>query len=173
MSFTRPEPLAPRHELDAFACGEPALDDWLRRHARASHAGGGARVFVTAHSDRPTRVVGFYALAAAQIEATAATTRLLQGQPRERPVPAVLLARLAVAQSHQGAGLGRSLLRDAMLRVLAASDPIGIRALLVHAKNERARAWYRRYGFEPSPIDPLQLILLLKDLKKTLAGNRP
>lgn len=171
MGYVRPRPLAAHDDLAAFACGEPALDDWLMRHARSSHASGGARVFVTAHSDEPSRVVGFYALAAASIEATDATARVLKGQPRERAVPAVLLARLAVDVEHQGERVGRSLLRDAMLRVLGASDPIGIRVLLVHAKHERARAWYQRYGFEPSPSDPLHLVLLLKDLKRVLASD--
>jgi len=171
VAYTRPEPLAARHELAPFDCGEPALDQWLQRHARTSHASGAARVFVTTHSDEPARVVGYYALAAAQIEAADATPRLLKGQPPERAVPVVLLARLAVDRAQQGRRVGRSLLRDAMLRVTQASEPIGIRALLVHAKNERARAWYAQYGFEPSPTDPLHLVLLLKDVKKILASG--
>jgi len=169
VGYRRPEPLAADHELSTFACGEPELDDWLRRHARASHAGGGARVFVTTHSDAPVIVVGSYALAAAQLEAADATPRVLKGKARERAVPAVLLARLAVDLRHQGAHVGRSLLRDAMLRIAQASDPIGIRAVLVHAKHDRARTWYARYGCEPSPTDPLHLVILIKDLKKLLA----
>jgi GNAT superfamily N-acetyltransferase len=171
VAYARPEPLAVYHELSAFACGESALDEWLTRHARASHASGGARVFVTAHSDDPAKVVGYYALAAAQVEAANATPRLLMGQPQARAVPVVLLARLAVDRGHQARRVGRSLLRDAMLRVVQASDPIGVRALLVHAKHDRARDWYLRFGFEPSPSDPLHLVLLLKDLKKILAGD--
>jgi len=171
VGYGRPEPLAAHHDLGSFGCGEPALDSWLQWHARASHASGGARVFVTTHSDAPTRVVGYYALAATQIEPADATPRLLKGQPRERAVPAVLLARLAVDREHQGRHLGQSLLRDAMLRVAQASDPIGIRALLVHARHERVRAWDARYGFEPSPTDPLHLVLLLKDLRKALDGS--
>jgi GNAT superfamily N-acetyltransferase len=129
-------------------------------------------VFLTAHSDDPDRVVGYYALAAAQIEAADALPRLLKGQPSERAVPVVLLARLAVDRAHQHQRVGRSLLRDAMLRVVQASEPIGIRALLVHAKHEQARAWYTQYGFEPSSTDPLHLLLLLKDIRKVLGGDR-
>lgn len=169
MGYTPPEPLAAHHELGPLACGEPALDQWLVRHARASHAGGSARVFVTTHSDAAARVVGYYALAAAQVEAADATPRLLKGQPQARALPVVLLARLAVDREHQSRRVGQSLLRDAMLRVLAASDPIGIRALVVHAKHDHAREWYLRFGFEPSPTDPLHLVLLLKDLKKVVA----
>jgi GNAT superfamily N-acetyltransferase len=173
VGYAPPEPLAAAHELADFACGEPALDEWLRRHARASHAGGTARVFVTTHSDDPTRVVGYYALAAGQVEAPDATPRVLKGQPTRRAVPVALLARLAVDRDHQGQRVGRSLLRDAMLRVLGASDPIGIRALVVHAKHARTRAWYLRYGFEPSPTDPLHLLLLLKDAKRVLDRDAP
>lgn len=168
MGYRSPEPLAPEHELSAFDCGEPALDEWLKRHARASHAGGNARVFVTALSQQPATVVGYYALAAAQVEPRDASERLLKGQPRERAVPVVLLARLGVDREHQSRHVGVSLLRDAMLRVLQAADPIGIRALVVHAKHDRARAWYEQYGFERSPTDPLHLVLLIKDLNRML-----
>lgn len=166
MGYRSPEPLAAEHEVSAFDCGEPALDDWLKRHARASHAGGGARVFVTTHTEKAAAVVGYYALAAAQVEPRGAPERLLKGQPGERPVPVVLLARLAVDGEHQRRQVGASLLRDAMLRVLQAADPIGIRALVVHAKHDRARAWYQQYGFEASPTDPLHLVLLIKDIKR-------
>jgi predicted N-acetyltransferase YhbS len=129
------------------------------------------RADVTTLTDDPARVIGYYALAAAQIEPAAATERLLKGQPRQRLVPVVLLARLAVDHDHQRRHVGGSLLRDAMLRVLQASDPIGIRALIVHATDGRARAWYEHFGFEPSPTDPLHLILLLKDLRRLLEAR--
>jgi GNAT superfamily N-acetyltransferase len=166
VGYRGPEPLGPDHELDAFACGEPALDEWLKRHARSSHAAGGARAYVTTTTDDAKRVVGYYALAAAQVEPADATARVAKGQPGRRPVPVVLLARLAVDRAHQGRRVGSSLLKDAMLRVLQAADAIGVRALLVHAKHERARAFYEQYGFEPSPSDPLHLVLLIKDLKR-------
>ena len=162
MTLAPPVPLAGHHRLGAFTCGEPALDDWARRYARAAHASGAARVFVVADSE--DAVIGFYALAACQIEAAAAPERLLRGEPRLRPVPAVLLARLAVDLRHQGAGVGQSLLRDALLRCLQASASVGIRALLVHAKGDPARRWYERHGFAPSPTDPYHLVLLLKDV---------
>lgn len=167
MAYRPPEPLGKGHRLDEFESGEPALDDWLKRHARAAHASGSARVFVTTLEDRET-VVGYYALAAAQVAPEAATERALKGQPRARPVPAVLLARLAVHQEHQRAGLGRSLLQDGMLRCLDAAEAIGARVLLVHAKHEAAKTWYLQYGFEESPTDPLHLIMLLKDLRAFL-----
>ena len=162
MVFTRPEPLARRHWLDGFDCGEPALDEWLKTYARAAHGSRSARVFVTTDG---TTVVGYYALTAAQIAPESATSRIVKGEPSLRPVPAVLLARLAVDRRHLGAGVGRSLLQDAVLRCFQAADAIGVRAILIHAKHEAARAWYQQYGFESSPTDPLHLMLLLKDLR--------
>jgi GNAT superfamily N-acetyltransferase len=165
--YRPPEALQRRHRLDDFDCGEPALDEWLKRHARPAHASGSARVFVTTLEDGET-VVGYYALAAAQVAPEAATERALKGQPQTRPVPAVLLARLAVHRGHQRAGLGRSLLQDVMLRCLDAAESIGARVLLVHAKHEAAKAWYLQYGFEESPTDPLHLLMLLKDVRAFL-----
>lgn len=167
MAYGRPEPLGKHHRLDDFECGEPALDEWLKRHARGAHASGSARVFVTTLEDGET-VVGYYALAAAQVAPDEATQRTLKGQPRTRPVPAILLARLAVDREHQRAGLGRSLLQDVMLRCIEAADAIGARVLLVHAKHEAAKAWYMQYGFEESPTDPLHLLMLLKDMRAFL-----
>ena len=163
MPYSRPQPLAKQHRLDDFDCGVPALDDWLKNHAHSSDAAGAARVFVTAAADGKT-VVGYYALASAQVEPSDATERVRKGLPAHRPIPAVLLARLAVDLRHQRSGLGTSLLQDAMLRCLQAADAVGIRVLLVHAK-EDARAWYLRYGFEQSPTDELHLLLLMKDLR--------
>jgi GNAT superfamily N-acetyltransferase len=160
--YRRPERLAREHELEDFDCGSPALDEWLKRHARAADASESARVFVVTEG---ATVVAYYALAAAQVEPRSATARAAKGQP-SRPIPAILLARLAVDRRHQSRGLGRSLLQDVMLRSVAAADEIGVRVLLVHAKNERAKGWYEQYGFEESPTDPLHVMLLMKDLRR-------
>ena len=122
-------------------------------------------MLVVAVDEEPRTVVGYYALAAAQVETADATERAKKGQPSRRPVPAVLLARLAVDERHQGAGLGRSLLQDVLLRSVEAADAIGIRVLLVHAKHERAKAWYLQYGFEESPTDSLHVMMLMKDVR--------
>lgn len=169
MGYGRPAPLAAHHDPSAFRCGQSALDDWLVRHARSAQASGSARVFVTTHSGAPTQIVGFYALAAAQLEPTDAPPRLLKGQPGLRPVPVVLLARLAVDRRHQGRRLGASLLRDGLLRVTEASRTIGIRVLIAHAKDDGARRRYERFGFVSSPTDELHMILFLKDVRNTLA----
>jgi predicted N-acetyltransferase YhbS len=165
VSYTRPEPLSAEHRLDRFDCGEQSLSVWLARHSRQAVATGSARVFVTAHDGR---VVGYYALAAGQVEPGSTTARLRKGQPKRRPIPVVILARLAVDVAHQGRGVGRSLLQDALLRCAAAAHEIGVRACVVHALPE-ARAFYEAFGFEPSPSDSLHLALLMKDLAKFLA----
>ena len=164
MAYRRPEPFGKQHRVDEFECGESALDDWLKRHALGAQASGSARVFVTTLTDGET-VVGYYALAAAHVAPEAATARALKGQPRARPIPAILLARLAVDRQHQRAGLGRSLLQDVLLRCVDAAEAIGARVLLVHAKHEAAKAWYSQFGFEESPTDPLHLMMLIKDVR--------
>ncbi|HEX3735852.1 MAG TPA: GNAT family N-acetyltransferase [Solirubrobacterales bacterium] len=165
MAYIHPESLTRAHRREGFESGQPELDRWLADHALTAHSAGGARVYVAIDG---ARVVGYYALAAAQVAPLGATERALKGQPRRRPVPAVLLARLAVDLEHQGKGLGRSLLQDAMLRTNDAASDLGVRVMLVHAQHERASRWYQRFGFEESPTDSLHLMLLLKDLRKLL-----
>jgi len=143
------------------------LDVWLKRHGRGAQASDSARVLVSTREDRET-VIAYYALAAAQVSPQEATARALAGQPLARPVSAILLARFAVHVECQGIGLGRSLLHDVLLRCAAASEAIGARVLIVHAKNEAAKAWYAQHGFEESPTDPLHLLLLMKDVRAFL-----
>jgi GNAT superfamily N-acetyltransferase len=164
MAYSRPEPLRGKHDLGAFSCGEESLDSWLHRYSRHAEAAGSARVFVTTDG---ADVVGYYALVVGQVEAKDGTSRSVKGQPRGKAIPVVILARLAVDERHQGNGLGRSLLQDALLRSAGAAQAVGIRALLVHA-HEEARDFYLRFGFEPSPTDPLHLILLMKDVASFL-----
>ena len=163
-AYERPRPLAAGDVTAGFRCGAPELDAWLERHARVAAAAGSARTFVTVSGDR---VAGYYALAAGSVERSAAVGRLGRGMPGHA-VPVVVLARLAVDLRDQRAGVGRGLLRDALLRTLIAADSIGVRALIVHARDERAADFYRRHGFEPSPTDPLHLLLLMKDVRATL-----
>lgn len=161
--LNHPEPLEARHRVAEFDCGVPELNTFLLKHALASHQAGATRTFVATSSDT---VVGYYSLAASQILHATATPRLKKGLAAH-PIPVVLLARLAVDSRWRSRGMGRALLKDALLRTLAAADAIGVRALLVHAKDEPARAYYARLGFEPLPEHPLHLVLLLKDANIT------
>ena len=165
--YRSPVPLTKDHAVGGFHCGEAALDDWLKRHALASQSADAARVYVVTQSSDST-VLAYYALAAAQVSPEEATARALQGQPRTRPLPALLLARFAVHLDHQRQGLGRALLRDALARCISAADAIGARLILVHAKTEAAKAWYLQFGFQESPSEPLTLSLLLKDARQSL-----
>jgi GNAT superfamily N-acetyltransferase len=169
VGYSRPEPLGAEHSTQGFTCGEAALDTWLDRYARHAEATGSARTFVT--TDDGVHVVGYYALTVGQVESAEATDRLLKGQPSDRSVPVAILARLAVDRRCQGEGVGRSLLQDALLRTHGVSKEMGIRALLVHALTEEAAGFYARFGFEPSPLDPLQMFLLMKDLAKLLGPS--
>ncbi len=166
MGFHEPAALEAWHRTEDFQCGVRSLDDWLRKHALQSHRSGGSRVFVTTAPDPD--IVGYYALAAGAVMSRDAPARLVRGLAVDQPVPVVLLGRLAVDVRHQDQHLGRSLLLDAMMRVLQAGELIGIRALLVHAVDERAREWYAQFGFERSPTHPLHLILLIKDLRASV-----
>jgi len=156
--------LGPHHDCESFDCGVENLNDWLKRFAAGNQRADFTQTYVVCKGDL---VVGYYALAAGSVEPTHAPRRISKGLPR-LPVPVILLARFAVDQTEQGAGLGAALLKDALLRVAAAADTIGARALLVDAQDIRAKAFYERYGFEESPVDPLQMFLLMKDLRRSL-----
>ena len=151
------------HRLGEFECGEAALDDWLKRRALANQATGASRTFVV--TDEGGRVCGYYAMAAGAVSHQLATSRGRRSRNMPDPVPVMVLARLAVDRRAQGLHLGASLLQDAVNRAVAVSQNAGVRALLVHALHERARQFYERYGFQPSPTHPLTLMPRLSAVK--------
>ena len=159
------EKLDATHDVEAFACGKEPLDRFLKRFALANQKADGARTYVAC---RGSTVLAYYSLAAGAVERADAPGRVGKGLARH-PVPVMLLARLAVDRTEQGRGLGKALVKDALLRTAAAADIAGIRALLVHAKDDEARAWYEALEFEPSPTDPRHLFLLVKDLRAMLS----
>lgn len=166
-SLSSPVKLTASDDTASFDCGQFDLNDWLARFALANQRASMATVFV-AKGDPDTRVRGYYALATGGVEELNAPDRVKKGVARH-PIPVVLLSRLAVDVSMQGRGLGRALLRDALVRVSAAADEIGVRALLIHTKDDSAREFYMKQAeFEPSPTDELHLFLLMKDLRQSL-----
>ncbi len=165
MTLSAPQPLDARHRVEEFDCGKPALTDWLLRHARQAQGSGSARTFVACDGDR---VAGYYSLTVGQIDTLDAPERVRRGMG-QYPIPLVILARLAVDLDYQGRGLGFSLLQDAIHRAIAVAEHAGIRAMLTHPLDAEAEAFYRRFGFEPTPENEQQLILLLKDARR-LAG---
>ena len=164
--FSPPEPLAADHRIDAFACGEAVLDDWLRRRARANRASGASRTYVVCEGKR---VVGYYALASGAIAQAGVPGRFRRNMPD--PIPMVVLGRLAVDRSWQGRGLGRAMFRDAARRVSHAADTIGIRGIVVHAVSEEARMFYVALGFDPCPAEAMTLVVTLNDLRATLEAG--
>ena len=161
-----PEKLRPDHDLSSFVSGTPALDDWLRRRALPNQESGASRTYVIRAGGR---VVGYHALAAGAVARAEATRRT--GRTMPDPVPVMVIGRLAIDSSYQGRGLGRALLRDAVLRTMQAADIAGIRAVLVHAISEDARRFYERCGFRPSPLDPMTLMITMRDAKQALIGE--
>lgn len=151
--------------VDGFDCGHLALNQFLQRYALVSQKANSAQTYVCC---RAGEVVGFYSLAVGSVDPESAPARVMKGLARHS-VPVMILARLAVDKEHQGKGLGKALLKDALLRTAQAADIAGIRCLLVHAKDDPARQWYLSWEFEPSPTNPYHLFLMLKDLKALLA----
>lgn len=166
--FSTVEKLTGDHDIAGFSCGREALDEWLKKHALNNQGGGGANTYVVRKVER---VVGYYTLVASTISVERSTARAGKGQPRMGAVPAALLARLAVDETAQGQGLGAALLKDALLRCERAADIIGVRVVLVHALDEKARDFYRSFDFEESPADGMTLMLLMKDVRKILSAG--
>ncbi len=158
--------LAGSDAVESFDCGQAALNQFLQRFALVNQKSNSAQTYVSCHGGA---VVGFYSLAVGSVDPAIAAPRVIKGIPHH-PVPVMILARLAVDVQHQGAGLGKALLKDSLLRTAQAADIAGVRALLVHAKDETAMRWYLKWEFEPSPSDPFHLFLLMKDLKAIVLG---
>lgn len=163
MALTAPQPIHESHETATFDSGVPALDEWLKRRARANQASGASRTYVVCEDKR---VVAYYALAAGAVDIDAASNRVRRNMPD--PVPIAVLGRLAVEGAYQERGLGRALMQDASRRVLQAAEIIGIRAIVIHAISEDAKAFYLALGFEVSPLQPMTLMATLADLKATI-----
>ncbi len=152
--------------VESFDCGQVALNQFLQRHALNNQRANSAQTYVCCDGEA---VVGFYSLTVGSVDHPSAPERVAKGLARH-PVPVMILARLAVDQSFQGNGLGRALLKDALRRTLLAADIAGIRAVLVHAKDDEAREWYRKFDFKEGMTDPFHLFLVLKDLKQLLGA---
>ena len=166
-NISAPDRLQPKHDFSSFSSATPVLDDWLRRRALPDQESGASRTYVICAEDR---VIGYYALAAGAVAQAEATGRTRRNMPDS--VPVMVIGRLAIDARHQGRGLGRAMLRDALLRTLQAADFAGIKALLVHAISEDAKRFYERCGFRPSPVDPMTLMIMLRDAQRAIIGDR-
>jgi GNAT superfamily N-acetyltransferase len=155
MNLRPPQPLSPDHQVSSFACGESVLDEWLKRRALGNQTSGASRTFVVTSPER--EVMGYYALAAGAVAHQDVTRSIRQNLPD--PAPVMVLGRLAVDTRAQGLKLGAALLQDALQRSVLISQNTGVRAMLVHALNDRARQFYEYYGFKASPAHPMTLML--------------
>ena len=162
MTDLRIEKLARHHTVDEFDCGQPPLNQFLIRFAFPNQQANASQTYVALNE---AQVIGFYTLVVGAVGYDDAPERLARGLPRF-PIPIMLLARMGVSQTWQGKGIGAGLIKDAMARTVRAADIAGIRALMVHAKDERARAIYEHFNFTPSSSDPLHLYILIKDLRR-------
>ncbi|HEY7304816.1 MAG TPA: GNAT family N-acetyltransferase [Bryobacteraceae bacterium] len=158
------EKLKREHNLSRFDCGNPVLTSWLQKFAWTNQQADSARTYVAL---RENLVIGYYALAAGSVQKRESPERIARGLARH-PIGVVLLARLAVDSAHQGKGMGKALLFDALKRIEEVADIIGIRAVLVSAIDDSARLFYEHFDFDASPVNPFQLMLLLKDLRKAI-----
>ena len=157
--LSAPQPLVASHILDEFDCGESVFDEWLKRRAMNNQMSGASRTFAV--TDQDSHVYGYYAMAAGAVSHQMATSSVRRNMPD--PVPVMVLARLAVDRRAQGIKLGASLLQETVNRAVVVSHNAGVRALLVHALNDRAKAFYEHYGFQSSPLHPMTLMLKLNN----------
>ena len=161
MAFAGPELLTVEHILSGFDCGKPALNEWLIHRALNNQSSGTSRTWVVVQANT-REVVAFYASSTASILRSSTPCRVRRNQPEE--IPAVLLARMAVDARHQGHGLGAALLKHFMLKALEVAKSVGVRVLLIHAKDDEAKNFYSHFEFVESPLDPLVMMMLLADL---------
>ncbi len=167
MTLAAPRPLTADHDISAFDCGAPVLDLWLKRHALLNQERRASRTFVVVEG---LQVVGYYSLAAGSVARAEAIGRLRRNMPD--PVPMALLGRLAVDRRAQGGGIGHGLLKDALSRVIQAAELLAVRGVMVDALDEGARAFYARFGFRPSPVSPLKLMIGLEEAERELLAGR-
>jgi GNAT superfamily N-acetyltransferase len=162
------EPIAAHHQRDGFACGEAALDAFLKTRARKHREQNISSTFVAVPQGSSV-VAGYYTLAERMIHFEGMPAALVKRLPRH-PIPSVLIGRLAVDMAHQGNGLGKILLVDALRTCVAAADLLGIFAVIVDAKDDRVKSWYQRHGFSSFPSKPMQLFIPIDAVRSRMAS---
>lgn len=162
-NLSSPEPIAEYHQSETFSSGEPTLDDWLKRRALKNDRNNASRTFVVHQNNK---IVGYYCLATGSVEINNVPSKIKRNMPN--PIPVMVLGRLAVDTGYQELGIGKGLLKDAILRTFNVSQNVGIKALLVHALSDSAKHFYKRYGFVQSPLEEMTLMLAMNDIEKLL-----
>lgn len=161
------EKLQKNSKVSSFNCGRASLDEWLKEYSWQNQASDSSKTYIV--KNEQDLVVGYYTLAAGSISIEEVVIRIAKGQPKNRSIPIIKLARLAVDQDTQGMGLGKALLKDALLRCINAADEIAARAVIVDALDDKVRCFYERFDFVSGPDAPNTLMILMKDLRKTFS----
>jgi len=156
------EKLNASHLLKNFDCGVTELNRFLIKYALQNQNSNSSSTYIATEGNK---VIGFYSLSVGSVIHAQAPKRVAKGLAKH-PIPIMILTRLAVAKTQHSRGIGKGQLKDALLRTMQAADIVGIRAIVVHAKNNRVKQWYQRFDFDESITDPLHLYLLIKDIKK-------
>jgi GNAT superfamily N-acetyltransferase len=163
IEVSAPEPFTAAHNCEGFDCGEAVLNDWLKRRALKNEDAGASRTFVVCQDNN---VVCYYVLATGSVMHKDAPSKVKRNMPE--PVPVMVLGRMAIDKRAQSMGIGRGLLKDAILRTITVAKQAGIKALLVHALSDEARKFYLQCGFIESPLDPMLLMITLKEAQHHL-----
>jgi predicted GNAT family N-acyltransferase len=162
------EPLSPAHDRSGFKCGIDSLDNYIKRQANQDIKRQISRVYVAVNIEKPNKIMGYYTLSSLSIELNQLPEELLKKLPKH-PIPAALIGRLAVDKSVHGNGIGKMLLADALKRILVISDEIAIYAVVVDAINDKAKGFYKQYGFQSLGEETPRLFLPLKTI--TFSAN--
>jgi GNAT superfamily N-acetyltransferase len=162
------EKLCSRHQVKGFKSGKHSLDLFLKRYALRNQDVDSAQTYVVHRNDC---VVGYYSLTAGCVDRADCTPTIKADIPPDYPIPVILLARLAVDRREQGRGLGTGLLKDALFRVASAAEIVGARAVLVHAIDANAKAFYEHFEFEEFPVGSLHLMLRMKDVRAMISAD--
>jgi len=160
---TAPTALTKNHVTEHFDCGIPTLNEWLKKRALKNEKEGASRTYVSCEDDK---VIAYYAIATGAIRQKDANGHIRRNMPD--PIPVIILGRLAVDITWQGQGLGSDMLSDAIKRTLQAANIVGTRAFIVHALSDEAKQFYEKHGFRPSPTDPMNLMISMKEAKANL-----
>ena len=163
MGISAPCPIASTHDVTSFDCGDTTLNDWLQHRAIKNESSGASRSFVVCEDDT---VIGYYSLAVGAIAREDTSGKVRRNMPD--PIPVMVLGRLAVDASWQGKQIGLGMLKDAIQRTIIVAEQAGIRALLVHALSDKARSFYRHWGFHESPTNDITLMITLDEARKAM-----
>lgn len=162
------KPLDKLQDRNSFDCEVQPLNDYLKKYALQNQKKDSARTYVA--TNEKNQIIGYYTLLFGSVSIEETTPEISEGLGKY-PIPIILLARLAIDQNEKGKGFGKGLMQNALLRAVRASEIAGLRAFLVHAKDESAKIFYEKFGFESSPNNEFHLFLKISDIRASLTDH--